>query len=203
MELKERIEIALTYEKTKKQWRSKFSNDEFIFCSQLNFDLFGKKFNRSERCECIEDFFILIKNRIKNVEIMDKLFITKGVIRGTGMRPIGATSSDEDCIKLLKMNKNFIKHFEKYPANWEAIVDGEEAPAPVEVTAPAPVEVTAPAPVEVTAPAPVEVVAPAPVEVVAMTVAQLKAHAKSIGLELISNRKETILEEIEAFTSEK
>lgn len=132
MTLKEKVETALSYESSVESWRKDYQSEQFRFCDQLNLELFGKRFNRSERCECIEDFFLLLKHKNKKqfFEIMaNKVFHLKPgiVIQGFDF-PEGLTSSspDSDLIKYLKRNKKNIKHFVQFPDNWEEIVDSFE-----------------------------------------------------------------------------
>ena len=129
-ELKEKIEKALSYEATKSEWRTNFSSEEFIFCSDLNLQLFGKELNRAVKCECIEDFFLLLKskNLIKNVEQMaEKQFKLKDdVIIQHHAFPNGITSrsSDEDMLHFLALNpKRNRAQFEEVPADWEKQVE--------------------------------------------------------------------------------
>lgn len=132
MNLLEKLEIAVKYEESKSIWRKKNQSDEYIFCSNLNFELFGKKFNGSSRCECIDDFFILVKSRLKNkekiIKIMEKKFyIKKGrVVRPFGSKALDRNSSDEDCINLLKGNPNFIKEFDEFPKDWKVLIGIEQ-----------------------------------------------------------------------------
>lgn len=129
-ELKEKIEKALSYEVRKSEWRTNFSSEEFIFCSDLNLQLFGKELNRAVKCECIEDFFLLLKskNLIKNVEKMaEKQFKLKDdVIIQHHAFPNGITSisSDEDMLHFLALNPKRNKaQFEEVPADWEKQVE--------------------------------------------------------------------------------
>jgi hypothetical protein len=124
--MKERIIEALKFEATKDKWRTNFSSNEFKICDQLNYELFGIHFNRQKKCGCIEDFFLLLKSRLKKLNFksinMNKLFKLK---QGTFIQSfdfqdgISEFSSDADCLKLLKSNPKTIKHFESVPLGWE------------------------------------------------------------------------------------
>jgi len=129
-DLKTKIEIALSYEATKSKWRADFNSMEFIFCSNLNYELFGKELNRAVKCECIEDFFLLLKskNLIKNVQKMaEKKFKLKDdVIIQHHAFPNGITSksSDQDMLHFLALNpERNRKQFEEVPADWEKQVE--------------------------------------------------------------------------------
>jgi hypothetical protein len=129
-DLKTKIEIALSYEATKSKWRADFNSMEFIFCSNLNYELFGKELNRAVKCECIEDFFLLLKSKslIKNVQKMaEKKFKLKDdVIIQHHAFPNGITSksSDEDMLHFLALNpERNRKQFEEVPGDWEKQVE--------------------------------------------------------------------------------
>jgi hypothetical protein len=134
--MKERIIEALTFEATKDIWRGNFGSKEFKICDQLNYELFGKHFNRRKRCECIEDFFLLLKSRLKKLNFksiqMDKKFkLKKGRLVQNHAFPYGVSefSSDAECLKLLKLNPANIKHFESVPKGWESMTLGDESGA--------------------------------------------------------------------------
>lgn len=131
MNLFEKVEKALSFEAKKDVWRKDINSYEYNYCSRLNKELFGMPFNGTPKCYCIDDFFQLLKYRYskkKIQEIMEKkYFIKEGlIVRPFGMKPLDRNSSDEDCIKLLKMNPLFIKNFDIYPDDW----NGKPAPAP-------------------------------------------------------------------------
>lgn len=126
--MKERIIEAIGFEATKDIWRGNYGSKEFKICDQLNYELFGKHFNRQKRCECIEDFFLLLKSRLKKLNFksiqMDKKFkLKKGRLVQHHAFPYGVSefSSDADCLKLLKLNPNNVKHFEEVPEGWESM----------------------------------------------------------------------------------
>ncbi|MEY4571070.1 MAG: hypothetical protein RLZ10_263 [Bacteroidota bacterium] len=188
MDLEKRIELAKSYEPTKKVWRHKASSDEFKFCNQLSQEIFGDIL-KIGKCECVEIFFFKLNHQLKNEqikEIMEKNFFVKQgkLIRPFGMRAIGTNSSDEDCIRLLKANPKYITSFEKYPSNWEEIVNGKTSTT---VETPAnEVENTSVDEVPTK-------------ELIEMSNSELKAYAKSIGCELLTNSKAKMLAEIEIF----
>lgn len=124
--MKKRIINALKFEATKEKWRTNFSSNEFKICDQLNYELFGKHFNKQKKCECIEDFFLLLRSRLEKLNFksinMNKLFkLNKGTFLQHFDFPDGISefSSDADCLKLLKANPKTIKHFESVPEGWE------------------------------------------------------------------------------------
>ena len=131
--MKNRIIEALKFEANKDVWRSNFGSNEFKICDQLNYELFGKHFNRQKKCECIEDFFLLLKSRLNKLNFksinMNKLFKLKPgrlVQNHAFVDGVSEFSSDADCLKLLKLNPANIKHFDEVPEGWESMEIKEE-----------------------------------------------------------------------------
>jgi len=127
--MKARIEKILTYEATKSIWRKDFKSIEFNECSELNRELFGIPLNRAVNCQCIEDFFLLLKIKLKNnkiFNIMEKKFVVKGVIMHHALSDaLTKDSSDEDVIAFLSKvdaPEKHLKSFERFPSDWEELI---------------------------------------------------------------------------------
>ncbi len=178
MTVQEKVDLALQYEKNLQEWRRDYNSEEWRFCSKLNIELYGKPFNRSVNCECIDDFFLILnfQNKQKRFKVMSekKFHLKPGIVIQGQDFPNGVTSasSDQECIELLKLNKKNAKHFETLPSDWEKIVDsynpnkgneeeGEEV-----------------------------------LDLYSMKVEDLKAFAKANGIELTKSKKAEIIEEI-------
>lgn len=136
----DRIKKVLEYEGTKEIWRNQYSSTEWQEASKLNDDLYGMPLNRS--CmKCLDDLFLLLHWRVnktkvqyksQNKESMEekKQFVLKPdqvVMSHRFPHPLDKNSSDEDLIKLLRINKKHINKFEKFPGNWEELVDAEDS----------------------------------------------------------------------------
>ena len=133
MELTEEIiQEAFSYEATKSIWRNDFNSKEFKLCSKINKFLFDIDLNKSVNCQCVDDFFFYIKRKFKNTTIQNimeqkfKIKPGKAIISGHFANPLTESSSDADCIKLLKLNKKYASQFSVLPKNWEAIIEGKE-----------------------------------------------------------------------------
>lgn len=128
---KELIDRVISYKATKQVWRSDSSSIEFKEANFLNKHLYGEELKPASKCECLEIFYFKFDNDLrKNVilEKMEKQFFIKAGKQIQSFHfqsPINIASSDEDCIKLLRLNKENIKHFDRFPDNWEEIVDGK------------------------------------------------------------------------------
>lgn len=177
MTIQEKVDLALEYEKNVKEWRRDYDSKEWRFCSALNIELYGKPFNRSEKCECIDDFFLLLnhQNKLKRFIVMGqkKFQLKPGIVIQGQDFPNGVTSfsSDEECILLLKKNKKNAKHFEKLPSDWEKIVDSFDANKGSKSSE-------------------------GGLDLDSMSVQQLKDFAKANEIELTKTRKAEIIEEI-------
>lgn len=180
---KELIERVLSYEKSINSWRNNFNSIEYIEASAVNKHFFGKHLNQTRNCDCVKDMFNLVKHKLRKqsiIEIMEKQFVIRksSLIQSSHFqKPIDHTSSDEDCIKLLKLNPKLINKFEKYPANWEEVVLGKQTNKPVKEKA--------------------EVTNNEVVNLSEMTLKELKAYAEEKGIVLISNKKADVVKEIE------
>lgn len=183
MTIQEKVYRALQYEQTVHEWRRDSNSEEWRFCSALNIELYGKPFNRSINCECIDDFFLLLnfQNKQKRFKVMSekKFHLKPGIVIQGQDFPNGVTSasSDQECILLLSKNKKNAKHFEKLPSDWEEIVysfdpkkaskDSEEGQAEEG-------------------------------DLNSLNVAELKEFAEAHGIELTAKKKADIIKEIEA-----
>lgn len=127
------IQRVIESQKTKNEWRNKFDSIQFKEANFLNQSLFGEKLKPTEGCECLPTFFFnlnVLRSKNKIFEKMEKkFFIKKGkiIMNHSFAMPLGFHSSDEDCIKLLKLNEKHINSFEKAPDNWREIVFGTAA----------------------------------------------------------------------------
>lgn len=177
MTIQEKVDRALQYEQTVHEWRRDYNSEEWRFCSALNIELYGKPFNRSINCECIDDFFLLLnfQNKQKRFKVMSekKFHLKPGIVIQGQDFPNGVTSasSDQECILLLSKNKKNAKHFEKLPSDWEKIVDSFD-------------------------PKKASKDSEEGLDLDSMKVEDLKAFAKANGIELTKSKKAEIIEEI-------
>ena len=141
MELQERIQKVLSYEKTKSKWRGNHNSIEFVEASKLNNDLFGMPLNRTKKCKCIEDLFYMIArmsteklNQIKSKTMAqfelkkDKLIMLHGMSQQISNKNL----TDDIAISILTKYPSHIKTFDKFPANWEELCGRK----PIEVSKP-------------------------------------------------------------------
>lgn len=178
MTIQEKVDRALQYEQTVQKWRRDYNSEEWRFCSALNIELYGKPFNRSINCECIDDFFLLLnfQNKQKRFKVMSekKFHLKPGIVIQGQDFPNGVTSasSDQECILLLSKNKKNAKHFEKLPSDWEKIVDSFDPKKDSEEGEEG--------------------------DFNSLSVPELKEFAESHGIELTAKKKADIIKEIEA-----
>jgi len=202
MELNEElIQRVKASEKNKSIWRKDYNSKEFEEASRLNVALFGERLEKKPGCECVEIFFFNLNRKLNQTnlkQIMNKEFkIKEGKIiqNHSFATPISASSSDEDCIKLLKINKSYSKFFSKLPLNWEEIIEGKaKVDSKHEVI------------IEAKKKASVEEVVGEVKEFISesneddffneMSVAELKEYAKQNSIEIESKKKADIISEI-------
>ena len=127
----ELIESVLKNQSTVDVWKNDFKSKEYEQAGELNKLLFGIPLNRTVGCQCVNDLYIYLNNKHKKQYLMNlenRQFLIKQnkliQLHGLG-KVLSSHSSEEDCIKLLKDNPSQIAHFERYPANWKEIVNGE------------------------------------------------------------------------------
>lgn len=113
-------------------WRNNFTSDEYLKAQKLNKIIGGNPFSKQKQCVCVPNFYQLLKYKYPlNSEIMSKseqkFLLKKGKVITTLSGTFTRESSDSELIKLLKINKQFSKHFEKMPENWETIVFGKKS----------------------------------------------------------------------------
>jgi hypothetical protein len=139
MELTEEIiQQAFSFESTKSIWRNDFNSKEFKLCSKINKFLFDIELNKAVNCQCVDDFFFYIKRKFQNTtikNIMEKEFRIKSgkVIQSLHFaNPLSESSSDAECIKLLKLNKKYASQFAVLPKDWEKRIEGKNEAEKVE-----------------------------------------------------------------------
>lgn len=125
--MKELIDRVIASESTKEIWRNKHNSPQWMDANELSKSALGKSLNKNTNCECLEDLFRIMRHRQTKKRVImskEKRFKVKpnSVIMVHGCKPVTEHSSDEDCIKLLKMHKVHISSFASYPENWEEIV---------------------------------------------------------------------------------
>lgn len=132
----EYLKKVYEYRHTKNVWRSKHDSIEFKECDKLNRRLFNKPLEKMSKCECVEIFFFNLQMLLMNPDLEikikqmneQKFKLKKGkVVRNHNLVSsyTQANMTDEIAITLLKQSKSYIKLFESYPDNWEAIVAGK------------------------------------------------------------------------------
>jgi hypothetical protein len=128
--MEELIQIVLSNQSTLKDWKNDFRSEEYTLASNLNFRLFGMHLNQIKGCECVDDLYRHLNNKHKINSIMAKenaqFVYTDKVTTLHGLKKvISKNSSEEDLKMLLRISPAHIVYFERYPENWEEIVNGE------------------------------------------------------------------------------
>lgn len=130
MELKEQINLVLSYESSKQSWRHDYGSNEWRAASRLNEMLFGMPLNRSKNCQCIEDLYFMIKHNYNSEIINQKQYIMDnqnefklkdGVVLQSHGHDVytNANLTDEKAVAVLASNPKCAKFFAQLPKGWK------------------------------------------------------------------------------------
>ncbi len=123
------IQSVLSNQSTLNEWKNDFNSEQWKQANELHFKLFKSHLNQTKNCGCLNDFYIALnsKHKIKNImEKENRQFIIKSgalIMLHKEVKQFSEHSSEEDCIYLLSKYPAQIVNFERYPANWEEIVN--------------------------------------------------------------------------------
>jgi len=130
--MKNLIDIVRQSETSKSKWRGNYLSDEWKNANQLNIILFGIGLNRTQKCDCLEDLFFMLKSKNINQKYKDKMEqvfkIKKGKLVSSfkfGFH-ISEQSNDEQIKEALRLDPNLIVYFESYPEDWKVFVGLEK-----------------------------------------------------------------------------
>lgn len=137
MELKEKIDLVLSFEKSKARWRNKFDSPERITTSALHHSLFGEHLSKSKNCGCVDDFFSYLNSLKNNTESINQkqnqmesqFLLKKGkaiVLHGMNDMVTKDNLTDAKALAILKKYPAHISSFEKYPENWKELTGGDK-----------------------------------------------------------------------------
>lgn len=119
-------------EKTKHLWRDKYNSVEWKNANKLNILLFEMPLNNKPKCKCLEDLFFMLKspniNQKYKKKMENRFKVKKGKVLGSHQFGFHLTehSNDEQIMEALRLVPSLIAQMEKYPANWEQVVNGNE-----------------------------------------------------------------------------
>jgi hypothetical protein len=128
--MEELIQIVLSNQSTLKDWENDFRSEQWKAADNLHFQLFKSHLNQTKNCSCLTDFYNALNSKHKIDSIMAKenaQFVYKDkvtTLHGLS-KVISKNSSEEDLKMLLRISPAHIVYFERYPENWEEIVNGE------------------------------------------------------------------------------
>jgi len=102
--------------------------------------LWSIAFNGKQPCStCRPDHLKYHKDLLTSRQIFEMMDNQKFLLKsGIAIQTVGRiyridNTTDEDAIKLLKMNKVYIKQFEKFPKEWESLIDEPQTASVEEV----------------------------------------------------------------------
>ena len=124
------LEEVRASENTKHLWRDDHASKEWKNANKLNIILFGMPLNNKPKCKCLEDLFFMLKssniNRKFKEKNMQEFKVQKGKVISSHKFGFHLTehSNDEQIIEALRLVPSLIGQMEKYPENWQVIVNG-------------------------------------------------------------------------------
>ena len=125
------VDEVLNSLETVTAWKHDPSSIERRRMSKLHELMYGEALSAKPKCGCVEDFANVLhryqrSRLLSKLEHMDKkqFVLKQGRILQNYVlaEPLSNASSDADCIKLLRATPGAIKHFEKFPDNWEELI---------------------------------------------------------------------------------
>lgn len=134
MKLQEEIDLVLSYESAKDDWRNDHSSDEWKLANRVSFIVMREGLRKHVNCGCLEDLFIMLKSLNKN-QIQKKQKVMNGKFKlknGITLKSHGCdiltadNCTDEKAIKVLKKNPKVLDKFESYPSNWKELCGSNE-----------------------------------------------------------------------------
>jgi hypothetical protein len=124
------IKIVLENQSTLRSWKNDFKSEEWQQADELHFKMFGTHLNQTKNCGCMTDFYNALNSKHKIKYIMsksNKLFLIKNdsIIQSHKFGIISNNSSDETFIAMLKVFPQNIDQLEKYPSDWEKLMNAD------------------------------------------------------------------------------
>ena len=133
MELELRINLLLSYEKTKNKWRNIHDSVQWILANDIAFIVMGEGLNRSRNCGCLNDLFYMLKNiskskiKLKEKQMENEFELKSGILLFlNGTHYSNANITDEKSIDILSKFPVKINAFVRYPKNWKDLTKGNE-----------------------------------------------------------------------------
>lgn len=130
MNLESEIIYVKGLESTKSIWRIKHTSDEFLRASNLSLKLMGEHLNKTSKCGCVEDLFLMLhslskdKIKLKQIQMENKFKLNKLITFKSGHYS-PANITDVKSIEILTKHPKFITAFSEYPENWKEICGGK------------------------------------------------------------------------------
>ena len=125
---------------TLSEWRNNFKSNEWKALNELHVKMYGKKLTQTKNCGCVDDFWNALRSKTQT-KLIEKYmnkenarFVLKPnkIITVHGCTVIGENSTEAQFINLLSLYPTHISSFEKYPQDWEKIVNSKQVVKTVE-----------------------------------------------------------------------
>ena len=133
MELEEQINLLLSYEGTKKNWRNVHDSKEWILANEIASVVMGETLNKKPNCGCLNDLFYMLKNiskekiKLKQLQMENEFELKSGILLFiNGTHYSNANITDQKSIEILTKFPVKINAFSRYPKGWKDLTKGEE-----------------------------------------------------------------------------
>ena len=133
MELKEKINLLLSYEGNKKQWKNQHNSKEWILANEVASIVMREPLNKVPNCGCLNDLFYMLKTisqqkiELKSKQMENEFELKPGILLFLeGTHYSNANITDEKSIEILKRFPVKINAFVRYPKNWKDLTKTEK-----------------------------------------------------------------------------
>jgi hypothetical protein len=137
MDLEKQINLLLSYEGSKKNWRNVHDSKEWILANKIASVIMGETLNKKPNCGCLNDLFYMLKNiskskiKLKQLQMENEFELKPGILLFlNGTHYTNANITDEKSIEILTKFPVKIDAFIRFPKKWKDLTKGTETEAP-------------------------------------------------------------------------
>jgi hypothetical protein len=130
MDLEQKINLLLSYEGSKKNWKNIHDSEQWILANEVASIVMGEGLNRTRNCGCLNDLFYMIKNiskskiKLKQLQMENEFELKPGILLFiNGTHYSNANITDSVSLEILKNFPVKINAFVKYPKNWKELCE--------------------------------------------------------------------------------
>ena len=136
MDLENEINLLLSYEGNKKNWRNVHDSKEWILANKIASVVMGETLNKKPNCGCLNDLFYMLKNiskskiKLKQLQMENEFELKPGIFLFlNGTHYTNANITDENSLEILTKFPVKINAFVRFPKNWKELTKGTKTEA--------------------------------------------------------------------------